>query len=169
MNVRFVGMLIAVAIAFGIAFLPLDLGEIGLVGAPLVGLLGWWLAPEAAAGSWRSAAARGLAMGTLAAPLGAVAIAYLSLIIALAGGDSVGGTRSDATYALLIAVIGLPYSALVLPITLPAGLLWGIVVRASLGRIVRERPIDASSLGVLHVAIILVVVAIGAALVPVAG
>jgi hypothetical protein len=165
-NVRFAGLLIAVGIAFVVVLLPLGFSEIGLVGAPVVGLLGWWLAPAAAGGSWRLAAACGLGMGTLAAPLGAVAVAYLSLITALAGANSVGGALSDPTYALVIAVIGLPYSALVLPITLPAGVVWGVAVRAFLGRIVRERPVDASSLGVAHVAIILVVVAIGAALVP---
>ena len=68
MNVRFAGMLIAVAIAFIIVLLPLDLGEIGLVGAPIVGLLGWWMAPVVAAGTWRWAAVSGLGIGALAAP-----------------------------------------------------------------------------------------------------
>jgi hypothetical protein len=108
-------------------------------------------------------------MGALAAPLGVLAIAYLSLIGALAGLESVGGALSDPSDALLIAFVGLPFSAFVLPVTLPAGLVWGIAVRAGLGRTVRRRPTEPSSLGVAHVAILLAVVAIGAALLPLAG
>lgn len=162
MNVRFAGMLIAVAVAYAIALLPLDLGQLGLLGAPVVGLLAWWLTPTTAGGSWRWAMASGLGMGALAAPLGAVAIAYLGLLGALSGVSE----GSEASDAILVVIFGLPFSAFVLPITLPAGLIWSFAVRAGLGRAAAGGTIEASSLGVVHVAIFLAVVAVGAALLP---
>ena len=177
-NIRFAGMLIAVAVSFGIVLLPLDrlapnsflseLGALGLLGAPLAGLLGWWFTKTVVEGSWRNALGFGALMGALAAYLGVLEFAYIALISALGGLNPVTGFGDDLTGVLFFATYGLPYGTLVLPVTIPCGLVWAVIVRGILRRAPGAMIVGPSPMGVTHVAIVLLVVAIGAALIPVA-
>lgn len=172
MNVRFAGMLIAIGVSFATVFLPigvndtglrfLDLTALGLIGAPVAALLAWWLTPTVASGSWRHAVGIGLAMGFAAAYLGVLEVAYLSFVEALAG----SGKGFIAAY--FVAMYGLPYGTVVLPLTIPCGLIWTLIVRVLLRRSTRATDIGPSQLGVAHVLVLLAVIAVGAALVPVA-
>lgn len=142
------------------------LGFIALFGAPVAGLLGWWFTPAATTGSWRMAFGVGLGIGTLAAPLGAWTLAYVTLLSDLAGintNSSTGGARE----AVIIATLGLPISAIALPLTVPCGVVWAILVRGGI-KVVDSREVAPTSLSVVKVAIVLIVVALGAVLVPVA-
>ena len=107
-----------------------DLGGLGLIGAPLAALLGFWLTPAAGRASWRMAAGIGVAMGVAAAYLGVLEIALLSLIAPMLGFESSTGFSDDFTGSLFIATVGLPFGTLVLPITIPCGLAWAFVVRS---------------------------------------
>ena len=107
-------------------------------------------------------------MGALAAYLGVLEIAYLTLLETLAGQDPSTGFGDDVTGSLFIAMIGLPYGTFVLPVTIPCGLVWAAIVRGIVRRLSGATEVGPSQLGVAHVAILLVVVAIGAALIPMA-
>jgi hypothetical protein len=170
MNIRFVGALAGVAIAYVIVVLPLDALDIGwlaltdelaLIGAPVAAILGWWLTPTAVAGSLRWTLGVGLGVGGLAAPMGALAIAYLAAIQALAGVD---GDVASVPAALFIATYGLGFSVIALPVTLPAGVAWSVVVRAVVPEM-RGRDPGVTPFGPGELSVILVVVAVGAALV----
>jgi hypothetical protein len=63
----------------------------------------------------------------------------MSLIAALVGADPSTGFSDDVTGSLFIAVVGLPFGTLVLPITIPCGLAWVFVIRFLAGGRVRER------------------------------
>jgi len=131
MGTRVAGAVVAAAIALSISAVPrdtIDLVGLGIVGAPLAALLALWLTPAVASASWRMAAAIGLAMGVAAAYLGVVEVALLTLIASLLGFDPATGFGSDVTGALFIATVGLPYGTFVLPITIPCGLAWALIV-----------------------------------------
>jgi hypothetical protein len=170
-NIRFVGALIGVAIAYSIVLLPLDNASIGwlafthdlaLFGAPVAGLLGWWLTPIAIAGSGLRAIGTGLLAGVLAAPMGALAIAYVAALQAIAGVDTSLGSLPAA---LFVATYGIGYSVIALPVTLPAGLAWGLATGTAIPGL-RGRDPGPSPFGLGELAVILGVVAVGAALVP---
>ena len=172
-NRRFIGVLIAVAIAYATVLIPKDaagsgpisaLRGLGLVGAPVVALLAWWLTRWVAGATWRVAVGIGIGMGVLAALLGVLEIAYVQLLLALAAEPDADGT--SVTGALVIALIGLPYATLALPITVPCGVLWAVIVRTVFPVKAEEQPGAPSSVGPAHVFVALVVVAVGAALVP---
>ena len=135
---RLLGALVAAGISLSLVVLPSDLlgsvvtdvGGLGLVGAPLAALLGFWLTPAAGRASWRMAAGIGVAMGVAAAYLGVLEIALLSLIAPMLGFDSSTGFSDDFTGSLFIATVGLPFGTLVLPITIPCGLAWAFVMRS---------------------------------------
>lgn len=172
MNVRFVGMLVAIGVSFATVFIPigvndtgfrfLDVTGLGLVGAPVAALLAWWLTATVVAGSWRHAIGIGLAMGFAAAYLGVLEVAYLGLlgVLAESGRGSLG--------MLIVATFGLPYGTLVLPLTIPCGLASAVLVRGLLRRADRAMDIGPSQLGLCHVIVLLGVIAVGAALVPIA-
>ena len=133
MRSRVAGAAVAASISLSLAAVPretIDLVGIGIVGAPLAALLALWLTPAVARASWRMAVAVGLAMGVGAAYLGVLEIALLTLIGSLLGLDPTTGFGSDVMGALFIATVGLPYGTFVLPITIPCGLAWALVVRA---------------------------------------
>ena len=172
--VRVVGAILGVAISLAIELLPfsssstprisIEIDGIGLYGAPIAGLLGWWLGPHVVAGSRRWALAVGIGMGLAAAPLGALGIAYATLVLVLAGGDLGGSRAGGLTGALMIATMGLPLSLFVLPSTVPAGLAWALVLRAT-GELRGWRgPIEPSPLGMSHVAALLTIGGLLAAL-----
>ncbi len=175
-NGRFMGMLVAVAISFATVLVPLEemglssisgLQGIGLIGAPVAALLGWWLTPSVAGAPWRVALGIGVGMGVLAAVLGVLEIAYVQLLQALAyepdlQGSCVGGS-------VVIALIGLPYAMLALPVTIPCGLAWAITMRAILPERFETGSAAKGSIGAWHLLVVLGVGAVGAALGPVAG
>lgn len=138
LRTRLLGALVAAGISLSLAVLPSDLlgpvvsdiGGLGLIGAPLAALLALWLAPAAARTSWRTSAGIGVAMGVAAAYLGVLEIALLSLIAPMLGFDSSTGFGDDFTGSLFIATVGLPFGTLVLPITIPCGLVWAFVMRS---------------------------------------
>jgi hypothetical protein len=175
-NGRFMGMLVAVAISFATVLVPLDemglssisgLQGIGLIGAPVAALLGWWLTPSVAGAAWRVALGIGVRMGVLAAVLGVLEIAYVQLLQALAYEPDLQG--SSVTAAALLALIGLPYAILAVPVTIPCGLAWAITMRAILPERIRTAPDARGSIGVWHLLVVLGVGAVGAALGPAAG
>jgi hypothetical protein len=175
-NGRFMGMLVAVAVSFATVLVPLeDLGlssisglrGIGLIGAPVAALLGWWLTPSVAGAAWRVVLGIGVGMGVLAAVLGVFEIAYVQLLQALAYEPDLQG--SSVTAAAFLALIGLPYAMLALPVTIPCGLAWAITMRAILPERFAMAPDPRGSIGVWHLLVVLGVGAVGAALGPVAG
>jgi hypothetical protein len=130
---RVAGAVVAAAISLSLTAVPretIDLVGLGIVGGPLAALLAVWLTPAVAGASWRMAAAIGVAMGIGAAYLGVLELALLTLIASLLGFDPATGFGSDVTGALFIATVGLPFGTFVLPITIPCGLAWALVVRA---------------------------------------
>ena len=174
-NRRFTGMVIAVAIAYATVALPpgsdalgpvSGLRGLGLVGAPVAALLGWWLTRWVAGAAWRIVLGIGVGMGVLAAVLGVLELAYLQLLNVLITEPDPDG--SSVTVAIFIAFYGLPYAALALPITIPCGVLWAVVVRALFARRFEEPAVPSASIGPRHVLVALAVVAIGAALVKLA-
>jgi hypothetical protein len=106
-------------------------------------------------------------MGIVAAVLGVLEIAYVQLLQALAYEPDLQG--SSITGAFVIALIGLPYAILAVPVTVPCGLAWAITVRAIAPRPFETAPNPNGSIGAWHVLVVLGVVAVGAALGPVAG
>jgi hypothetical protein len=172
-NVRFAGMVIAVSVSFA-ATIPLRLlstdtsllgAGLGVLGGPVAGLLGWWLTPIVVRGSWRYAAVFGTIVGLAAAYLGVLEVAYLGLLDGLAGGDPSTGFRDDALGVLFIAIVGPPYGTLVLPVTVPCGVVWALLVRGAIARLPEAGSVGPSSVGVVHLMIVLILVAIGAWLV----
>lgn len=135
---RLLGALVAAGISLSLGTLPSDflpgsvvteIGGLGLIGAPLAALLGFWLTPAAGRASWRMAAGIGVAMGVAAAYLGVLEIALLSLVAPMLGVESATGFSDDFTGSLFIATVGLPFGTLALPITIPCGLAWAFVMR----------------------------------------
>jgi hypothetical protein len=135
---RLLGALVAAGISLSLVVLPSDLlgpivtdvGGLGLVGAPLAALLGFWLTPATRRASWRMAAGIGVAMGVAAAYLGVLEIALLSLVAPMVGFESSTGFSDDFTGSLFIATVGLPFGTLVLPVTVPCGLAWAFAMRS---------------------------------------
>jgi hypothetical protein len=138
-SVRIVGAVVAAGISLFVGAVPgdlvlgsltIDLRGLGLAGAPLAAALGLSLAPAVAGGSWRMALGVGIEMGAAAAYLGVVELGLIAVIAALLGFDPSTGFSNDVSGALFIAVVGLPFGTLVLPITIPCGVAWALVVRS---------------------------------------
>jgi hypothetical protein len=144
MRTRLAGAIVAAAISVSLAAIPshvvqlgsltIDLGGLGLAGAPVAAALALWLTPAAARASWRMAGGIGVGLGVAAAYLGVLELALLSLVAALLGVDPATSLSNDLTGSLFIAVVGLPFGTLVLPITIPCGISWAFVVRSLAGR-----------------------------------
>jgi hypothetical protein len=137
---RCVGAVAAAAISLSLAVVPIDrvqlgpltinLVGLGLFGAPLVAVLALWLTPVVTSSSWRRAAWIGVAMGVGVAYFGVLEVALLSLVAALLGIDAATGFGDDIAGSLFVAFFGLPFGTLVLPITIPFGLAWAVVMRS---------------------------------------
>jgi hypothetical protein len=168
-------MTVGVLVSFASAWVPFEaLGlarlfgplGVGLAGAPVAAVLGWWLAPHIAAGSWRRAVAIGFGAGLLAPVLGLLELMYAAAIIGLAGGpdrlaETVGGV-------VVVGIFGLAYCWIVLPVTIPSGIVAAVIVRGVLPRYDwSAQPPEA--LGFRQAILVLMFVAIGAALVPLGG
>jgi hypothetical protein len=171
--VRLVGAILGATISLSTALLPgsdvpwlgptFQLEGIGMYGAPVAAPLGWWLGPHAVRASWPRAIGIGLGMGLAAAPLGAWLFAYLGLIGSLVGAD--GG--SGLMISLFVATIGPFYAIAVLPITIPAGLIWAIVMGAVVRPLAppRDLAVAPSPFTLTHLGALLLIGALLAALV----
>jgi hypothetical protein len=172
MPVRFAGLIVGVVVSFASASVPFDVVglsgmfgplSIGLAGAPVAAVLGWWLSPHIASGTWERAIAIGVGAGVLAAPLGLFELLYLELLGSLA-------TRPDrsveTTFGLLyIGLYGLAYCWVVLPITLPSGIAAALIVRGVLPRFAWSVE-PSAAIGLGRAAVALALVALGAVLGP---
>lgn len=165
-------MVIGVLVAFASAWVPFDavglsglfgpLG-VGLAGAPVAAVLGWWLSPHIVSTSWPKAIAIGFGAGLLAPVLGLLELLYLAAVGALAEGPGRGAETIGGL--LFIGIYGLIYCWVVLPITIPSGIAAAMIVRGLLPRLaLRVQP--SPSIGLHHAVIVLGLVALGAALVP---
>jgi hypothetical protein len=141
-RIRAVGLVVGVCVSLGVGLLPVEGGlgfalptsglvELAILGAPVAAFLGWQLAPRV----WNAGPGRvagvGLAMGVLAEPLG-VAVVVVAMIVGGLGSiaSSDGGALSVFVLAPMLWLIGFFYGVIVLPITIPAGLLWAATVRS---------------------------------------
>jgi hypothetical protein len=171
-GLRFAGMTIGVLVSFASASVPFDavglsglfgpLG-IGLAGAPVAAVLGWWLSPHIASSSWRNAIAIGLGAGLLAPPLGLLELLYLAGLSGLAEGPGRGAETIAGL--VVIGMFGLGYCWVVLPITLPSGIAAALIVRGLLPRVSWSAD-PSASIGFRHAVVVLGLIALGAALVP---
>jgi hypothetical protein len=100
---------------------------IALGGLPIAFLGGRLLLPAARSGGWLTALGIGFLFGLIAPPLGAVEVFLVAL---LPFHDSTSGF-DDAILSLMVFLpIALVYSYVVVVLTVPAGLLWALMVRA---------------------------------------
>jgi hypothetical protein len=95
-----------------------------IAGLPIAFLGGRALLPTARSGGWLEAFAVGLIFGLIAPPLGAIEVILVGLL-ALPGGT----TGLDAGYLVLLPIV-LVFSYVVAFMTVPAGLIWALIVRA---------------------------------------
>lgn len=104
----------------------------------------------------------GLAIGSVAPPLGLVVITWLGLVLP---GTGLGPSPFTST-GLLIIVLAIPYSFVALILTLPVGLLWGVLVRlVPVGLPARLRaPRPLERIGVRHLAVAAAALAVVVAL-----
>jgi hypothetical protein len=170
MGLRFAGMTIGVLVSFASAWVPFDavglsglfgpLG-IGLAGAPVAAVLGWWLSPHIVSSSWRNAIAIGFGAGLLAPVLGLLELLYIAAVAGLAEGPGQGAETIGGL--LFVGMYGLGYCWVVLPITLPSGIAAALIVRGLLPRVSWS---PSASIGFRHAVIVLGLAALGAALVP---
>jgi hypothetical protein len=127
---------------------------IALLGVPIGFILGRQLLPLARSGGWGRAFAVGFLLGWLAPPMGAVEI--LAGAGLLEGGDTSSSLGGLAALALL--PIAIPFSFLAIVITIPVGLVWGVLVRLLpdewLASVRVPSPFDR--LGVRHVLVVAV-------------
>ena len=170
MGLRFAGMTIGVLVSFASAWVPFDavglsglfgpLG-IGLAGAPVAAVLGWWLSPHIVSSSWRNAIAIGFGAGLLAPVLGLLELLYIAALAGLAEGPGRGVETLGGL--LFVGMYGLGYCWVLLPITLPSGIAAALIVR---GLLPRASWSPAELIGFRHAVIVLGLVALGATLVP---
>ena len=133
-------------------------------GGGVAALLGWWFTPAVVTGSWRRALAIGLGSGLVAPLLGLLAIVYGIVVTGLAGGPQEAG--NGLVGAIFVGLYGLAYCFVVLPVTIPSGIAWTVIARG-LRPWLRVRPGDDRHLAGLEVVVVvLVLVAVGALLVP---
>jgi hypothetical protein len=122
---------------------------VGLLGAPIGYLLGRALMPTARSGGWGTALLTGVGFGLAAPPLGAIEI--LALASTPIGGP--GGLGSGGPAVMMFLPFALVFSYAAVIATVPAGLLWSVVVRAlspaTLARLAAPRAIER--LGARHV------------------
>jgi len=98
-----------------------------LGGLPIAFLGGRALLPAARSGGWGTALAVGVLFGLIAPPIGAVELILVALL-PFTGATS--GFDDNVTGFLFLLPIALVYSYVVAVLTVPAGLLWALIVRA---------------------------------------
>src|SRR5262245_46388540 len=175
MELRFAGMIVGVLVSFASAWVPFEavgvpglLGPlgVGLAGAPVGAILGWWLSPGIARSAWRRAIGIGIGAGLLAAPLGLLEYLYIGAVAGAASGpvslfETGGGL-------IFVAMLGLVYCWFVLPVTIPSGIAAAVIVRGVFSRIASD-PDPPPVTGFRHAAVVVGLVVIGSALVPLGG
>jgi hypothetical protein len=102
----------------------LDVLVVGLLGAPIGFALGRAMFPQARGARWSRALLVGAGIGLLAPPLGAIEIVLGPLLLP-ANPDRAIVTAS----AVLFLAIAIPVSYIAVIVTLPAGLLWAMLVK----------------------------------------
>jgi hypothetical protein len=108
-------------------FDPNGLVWLAVGGLPIAFLGGWALLPAARSGGWLTALGIGFVFGLVAPPLGAIEVVLVGLL-PFSGATS--GFDDNVTGFLFILPIALVYSYIAVVVTVPAGLLWALIVRA---------------------------------------
>lgn len=96
-------------------------------GLPIAFLGGRALLPAARSGGWLSALAVGFGFGLIAPPLGAIEVILVAM---LPFSNSTSGFGDNLAGFLFLLPIAMVYSYVAVVITVPAGLLWAVMVRA---------------------------------------
>jgi hypothetical protein len=103
------------------------LGFVWAGGLPIAFLGGRALLPAARSGGWLTALGIGFIFGVIAPPLGAIEVILVAML-PFSGATS--GFGDNVAGFLVLLPIALVYSYVVVFLTVPAGLLWGVMVRA---------------------------------------
>jgi hypothetical protein len=106
---------------------PGYLKGIALGGLPIAFLGGRALLPAARSGGWLTALAVGFGFGMIAPPLGAIELVLVGM---LPFSNATSGFDDNVTGFLILLPIALVYSYIVAVLTVPAGILWAVLVRA---------------------------------------
>ena len=106
---------------------PEYLKGIALGGLPIAFLGGRGLLPAAKSGGWPTALAVGIGFGMIAPPLGAIEVVLVGM---LPFSNATSGFDDNVTGFLILLPIALVYSYIVAVLTVPAGILWAVLVRA---------------------------------------
>jgi ascorbate-specific PTS system EIIC-type component UlaA len=106
---------------------PEYLKGIALGGLPIGFFGGRALLPAARSGGWMTALAVGFGFGMIAPPLGAIEVVLAAM---LPFSNATSGFDDNVTGFLVLLPIALVYSYVVVILTIPAGLLWSLMVRA---------------------------------------
>lgn len=101
---------------------PEVLVGVGLLGIPVGWIVGRAFLPVARTEGWSTAVAGGLAAGWAAPPLGA------GIVLLWAAVEN-GVTPEDLVSGVALLLLAVPFSFVAVFATMPAGLLWAIVVR----------------------------------------
>lgn len=107
----------------GVTFVaPGAVVAVGLLGVPVGWIVGRAFLPVARTEGWSTAVAGGLAAGWAAPPLGA------GMVVLWAAVES-GATPEDLVSGAALLLLAVPFSFVAVFATMPAGLLWALVVR----------------------------------------
>jgi len=112
---------------------------VGVGGLPIAILGGRALLPAARSGGWLTAIAVGLGFGLLAPPLGGIEVIVFEIAQSAGSSSRSGG---DVLSLLALSPIVLIYSYVVVVVTVPAGILWALIVRA-----IPQRGLDSVQAG----------------------
>jgi hypothetical protein len=131
---------------------------IGVLGVPVAFVLGRHLLPLARSERWRGAITVGLLVGWLAPPLGAIEIVY-----GLAAANAFDASSTPSILAFVLVPYAIAFSFVAVVITLPAGVVWAIVVRLVRDDtlLARRAPAWLEAFGARHVALLLAIVLVG--------
>ena len=103
------------------------LSMVGLGGLPIAVIGGRALLPAARSGGWLTAVAVGFGFGMIAPPLGGLEVIVFAM---LPTSSSTSGFDDNVMGFLVLAPLVLMYSYVIAVLTVPAGLLWALIVRA---------------------------------------
>ena len=130
---------------------------LGLLGIPVGFILGRAALPTARQGGRTEAIGMGLLIGLAAPPLGAIEISLGAGAIGQVGG-------SDCTLPLLVGLFlltyALPVSLIAAVVTIPVGVVWGLLARVIPDDVLRRArmPAPIAALGVRHLVVVLTIV-----------
>ena len=142
---RWVWGLVGVAVSLLVSGIGLAIGDVdgsnsltslsglvplGLAGAPIAFLLGRAFLPSVRSSGWAGAVGVGVGIGLVAPPLGAVEILLLSGVRAALEGTGGGEPITTLLTPLVLLPIAIAYSFIAVVATVPAGIVWALLVRA---------------------------------------